>query len=50
VPAEPSSPIPRGLAALCDAGLLQEADRPDLLAYLATIPDPHEPAAGAATR
>jgi DDE_Tnp_1-associated len=40
VPAEPSSPIPAGLAALCDASPLQDAEPPNLLAYLATIPDP----------
>jgi DDE_Tnp_1-associated len=42
VPADPSSPIPTplGLAQLRDAGRLQAAEPPDLLAYLATIPDP----------
>jgi hypothetical protein len=42
VPADPSSPIPTplGLAQLHDAGRLQAAEPQDLLAYLATIPDP----------
>jgi len=40
VPADPSSPIPSGLTPLCDAGPLQEAEPPHLLAYLATIADP----------
>jgi hypothetical protein len=40
VPADPSSPIPSGLAPLCDAGPLQEAETPHLLACLATITDP----------
>jgi DDE_Tnp_1-associated len=40
VPADPSSSIPSGLTSLCDADLLQQAEPPDLLAYLATIPDP----------
>ena len=40
MPADPSSSIPSGLTSLCDADLLQQAEPPDLLAYLATIPDP----------
>jgi DDE_Tnp_1-associated len=42
VPADPSSPIwiPPGLTPLAAADPLQEAERPDLLAYLATIADP----------
>src|ERR671923_2594531 len=40
VPADPSSPIPPGLAPLRDASPLQQAEPPHLLAYLATIPDP----------
>jgi predicted transposase YbfD/YdcC len=40
VPADASSPIPPGLTPLCDAGPLQDADTPHLLAYLATITDP----------
>jgi hypothetical protein len=40
VPADPSSPIPPGLAPLCDASPLQEAEPPHLLAYLAAVPDP----------
>ena len=40
MPADPSSPIPSGLTPLCDAGPLQEAEPPHLLAYLATIADP----------
>jgi len=40
VPADPSSPIPSGLAALCDASPLRPAEPPDLLAYLATVSDP----------
>ena len=40
MPADPSSPIPSGLAPLCDAGPLQEAETPHLLACLATITDP----------
>jgi len=44
VPAEPSSPIPQGLAPLRDADPLRPAESPHLLAYLATIPDPRRPA------
>jgi hypothetical protein len=33
-------PDPVGLAPLCDASQLQDAEPPDLLAYLATVPDP----------
>jgi hypothetical protein len=40
VPADPSSPIPAALAQLAHADLLQHAQGPHLLAYLATIPDP----------
>jgi predicted transposase YbfD/YdcC len=40
VPADPSSPIPAALAQLAHADLLQHAQAPHLLAYLATIPDP----------
>jgi predicted transposase YbfD/YdcC len=40
LPADPSSPIPSGLAPLCQAGPLRSAEPPHLLAYLATIPDP----------
>jgi predicted transposase YbfD/YdcC len=40
VPADPSSPIPSGLAPLCQAGPLRPAEPPHLLAYLAAIPDP----------
>ena len=40
MPADPSSPIPSGLAPLCDVGSLQEAEGPHLLASLATITDP----------
>jgi DDE_Tnp_1-associated/Transposase DDE domain len=42
VPAEPSSPIPAGLAHLthADPPPLQDADAPHLLAYLAAVPDP----------
>ena len=40
MPADPSSPIPPGLAPLRDASPLQQAEPPHLLAYLATIPDP----------
>jgi len=40
VPADPSSPIPSGLSPLCDTDPLRPAEPPDLLAYLATIPDP----------
>ena len=42
MPADPSSPrsIPPGLTQLHDAGPLQAAKPPHLLAYLATIPDP----------
>ena len=40
MPADPSSPIPSGLAALCDASPLRPAEPPDLLAYLATVSDP----------
>jgi hypothetical protein len=40
VPADPSSPILSGLAALCDASPLRPAEPPDLLAYLATVSDP----------
>jgi DDE_Tnp_1-associated len=40
VPAELSSPIPPGLASLCDASPLAEAEPTHLLAYLAAVPDP----------
>jgi predicted transposase YbfD/YdcC len=42
VPAEPSSPIPAALAHLihADPPKLQDADTPQLLAYLAAVPDP----------
>jgi hypothetical protein len=40
VPAELSSPIPPGLASLCDASPLAEAEPLHLLAYLAAVPDP----------
>jgi hypothetical protein len=40
VPADPSSSILSGLAPLCQAGPLQPAEPPHLLAYLATITDP----------
>ena len=40
MPADPSSPIPAALAQLDHADLLQHAQAPHLLAYLATIPDP----------
>jgi predicted transposase YbfD/YdcC len=40
VPADPSSPIPSGLSPLCDTDPLRPPEPPDLLAYLATIPDP----------
>jgi DDE_Tnp_1-associated len=39
VPAELSSPIPPGLASLCDASPLAEAEPPHLLIYLAAVPD-----------
>jgi predicted transposase YbfD/YdcC len=44
VPADPSSPIPPGLAWLRVADPLRPAETPHLLAYLATIPDPRSPA------
>jgi DDE_Tnp_1-associated len=44
VPADPSSPIPPGLASLRVADPLRPAETPHLLAYLATIPDPRSPA------
>jgi predicted transposase YbfD/YdcC len=40
VPADPSSPIPTALAQLAHADPLRHAQAPQLLAYLATIPDP----------
>jgi predicted transposase YbfD/YdcC len=40
VPADPSSPIPVALTLFTHAEPLQDADRPHLLAYLATVPDP----------
>jgi predicted transposase YbfD/YdcC len=40
VPAEPSSPIPPGLAPLHHASPLQDPEPPQLLAYLAAVPDP----------
>jgi predicted transposase YbfD/YdcC len=43
VPADLSSPIPSALAPLTHANPLQQAETPDLLAYLATIPDPRAP-------
>ena len=44
MPADPSSPIPPGLAPLHDADPLRPAETPHLLAYLATIGDPRRPA------
>jgi len=43
VPADLSSPIPSALAQLARADPIQQAETPDLLAYLATIPDPRGP-------
>jgi hypothetical protein len=43
VPADPSSPIPSALAQLAHAEPLQDAEPPQLLAYLAAIPDPRRP-------
>jgi DDE_Tnp_1-associated len=43
VPADSSSPIPPALAQLAHADPLQHAETPNLLAYLATIPDPRTP-------
>jgi predicted transposase YbfD/YdcC len=43
VPAHPSFPIPSELTPLRDADPLQQAETPNLLAYLATIPDPRAP-------
>ena len=42
MPADLSSPIPAALTQLihADRGQLQDADAPDLLAYLASVPDP----------
>jgi predicted transposase YbfD/YdcC len=40
VPADPSSPIPSALAQLAHADPLQQAESPQLLAYLAAVPDP----------
>jgi predicted transposase YbfD/YdcC len=42
VPADRSSPIPAALTQLihADRGQLQDAEAPDLLAYLASVPDP----------
>jgi predicted transposase YbfD/YdcC len=40
VPADPSSPIPPALTQLTHAEPFQDGDHPDLLAYLATVPDP----------
>ena len=40
MPAGPSCPIPPGLARLCDASPLQEAEPSHLLVYLAAVPDP----------
>jgi predicted transposase YbfD/YdcC len=42
VPADLSSPIPAALTQLihADRGQLQDAEAPDLLAYLASVPDP----------
>jgi DDE_Tnp_1-associated len=40
VPVELSSPTPPGLASLCDASPLAEAEPPHLLTYLAAVPDP----------
>ena len=40
MPADASSPIPPALAQLTHADPLQQAETPDLLAYLATIADP----------
>jgi hypothetical protein len=42
VPADPSSPIPSGLAPLCDVDPLRPAEPPHLLASLATIVDPRK--------
>ena len=44
MPADLSSSIPPGLAALGHADPLRPAGTPDLLAYLATISDPRAPA------
>jgi hypothetical protein len=43
VPAEPSSPIPPALAQLAHADPLQHAESLNLLAYLASVPDPRGP-------
>jgi len=43
VPAEPSSSIPSALSHLADAEPLDQAEAPDLLAYLALITDPRQP-------
>jgi DDE_Tnp_1-associated len=43
VPADPASPIPAALGQLAHAEPLQDADRPHLLACLATVPDPRAP-------
>jgi hypothetical protein len=40
LPADPSSPIPPALTQLTHAEPFQDGDHPDLLAYLATVPDP----------
>ena len=40
MPAGPSCPIPPGLARLCDASPLQEAEPSHLLVYLAAVADP----------
>jgi predicted transposase YbfD/YdcC len=43
VPAEPSSSIPPALSHLVDAAPLDQAEAPDLLAYLAQVDDPRQP-------
>ena len=40
MPADPASPIPPALAQLTHADPFQDGDPPQLLAYLATVPDP----------
>jgi hypothetical protein len=43
VPADPSFPIPPALAQLAHAEPLQQTENPDLLVFLAAIPDPRRP-------
>jgi hypothetical protein len=50
VPADPSSLIPPGLNVLGQADPLRPAERPHLLAYLATVTDPRARALGAGIR